>query len=75
MATHCTILAWEIPRTEEPGGLQCMGSQVSGTTERTQHSGSNSAHDRNYLWEGMVRHSQKRQPPHVFFTLSLYCPR
>ena len=21
MATHCSILAWEIPRTEEPGGL------------------------------------------------------
>ena len=27
MATHCSILAWEIPRTEEPGGLQSMGSQ------------------------------------------------
>ena len=27
MATHSTILAWRIPRTEEPGGLQFMGSQ------------------------------------------------
>ena len=27
MATHSRILAWEIPRTEEPGGLQSMGSQ------------------------------------------------
>ena len=27
MATHSTILAWRIPRTEEPGGLQSMGSQ------------------------------------------------
>ena len=27
MATHSNILAWEIPRTEEPGGLQSMGSQ------------------------------------------------
>ena len=26
MATHCSILAWEIPWTEEPGGLQSMGS-------------------------------------------------
>ena len=26
MATHSNILAWEIPRTEEPGGLQSMGS-------------------------------------------------
>ena len=28
MATHSCILAWEIPWTEEPGGLQSMGSQV-----------------------------------------------
>ena len=27
MATHSSILAWEIPRTEEPGGLQSMGLQ------------------------------------------------
>ena len=27
MATHSSILAWEIPWTEEPGGLQPMGSQ------------------------------------------------
>ena len=27
MANHSSILAWEIPRTEEPGGLQSMGSQ------------------------------------------------
>ena len=27
MATHSRILAWEIPWTEEPGGLQSMGSQ------------------------------------------------
>ena len=27
MATHFSILAWEIPWTEEPGGLQSMGSQ------------------------------------------------
>ena len=26
MATHCSILAWKIPRMEEPGGLQSMGS-------------------------------------------------
>ena len=26
MATHSRILAWEIPRTEESGGLQAMGS-------------------------------------------------
>ena len=27
MAIHSSILAWEIPWTEEPGGLQSMGSQ------------------------------------------------
>ena len=27
MATHSSILAWRIPWTEEPGGLQPMGSQ------------------------------------------------
>ena len=27
MATHSSILAWEIPWTAEPGGLQSMGSQ------------------------------------------------
>ena len=28
MATHSSILAWRIPWTEEPGGLQSMGSQI-----------------------------------------------
>ena len=27
MAAHSSILAWEIPRTEEPGGLQSLGSK------------------------------------------------
>ena len=27
MAIHSSILAWEIPRTEEPGGLQSIGSR------------------------------------------------
>ena len=30
MATHCSILAWTIPWTEEPGGPQSMGSQRVG---------------------------------------------
>ena len=30
MATHASILAWTIPWTEEPGGLQTMGSQRVG---------------------------------------------
>ena len=38
MATHSSILAWRIPRTEEPGGLQSMGLQ------RVGHDCSDSAH-------------------------------
>ena len=30
MATHSSSLAWENPHTEEPGGLQSMGSQRVG---------------------------------------------
>ena len=30
MSTHSSILAWRIPWTEEPGGLQSMGSQRVG---------------------------------------------
>ena len=30
MATHSSILAWRIPWTEEPGGLQSMGSHRVG---------------------------------------------
>ena len=30
MATHSSSLAWKIPWTEEPGGLQSMGSQRAG---------------------------------------------
>ena len=33
MATHSSIPAWRIPWTEEPGGLQSMGSQRAGHTE------------------------------------------
>ena len=34
MVTHSSILAWEIPWTEEPGRLQFMGSKGSDTTEQ-----------------------------------------
>ena len=30
MASHSRILAWKIPWTKEPGGLQSMGSQRAG---------------------------------------------
>ena len=37
MATHSSILAWEIPWTEKPGGLQSMGLQRAGHDLMTEH--------------------------------------
>ena len=39
MSTRSSILAWEIPWTEKPGGLQSMGHKESDTTEVTQQVG------------------------------------
>ena len=36
MATHCSILAWKIPWTEEPGGYSAWGRKELDTTE-TKH--------------------------------------
>ena len=36
MAKHSSILAWEIPWTEEPGGLQTWGCKESDLTEQQQ---------------------------------------
>ena len=41
MATHCSILPWKIPWTEEPGRLQSMGSQRVGNNLVTKPT---------YLW-------------------------
>jgi len=45
MATHSSILAWKIPLTEEPGGLQSMGSQRVGHDlgDKAWHACSNSS--------------------------------
>ena len=37
MVPHASILAWEVPWTEEPGGLQSMGHKESDMTEVTEH--------------------------------------
>ena len=37
MATYSSILAWEIPWTEEPGGLQSIGSQRIEHDLATEH--------------------------------------
>ena len=41
MATHSSLLAWEIPWTEEPGGLQSLGS------ERVRHNLENKNNNNN----------------------------
>ena len=37
MPTHSSILAWKIPWTEEPGGLQFIGFRALDMTEATWH--------------------------------------
>ena len=37
MATHSSVLAWRIPWTDEPGGLQSLGRKESDMTEETGH--------------------------------------
>ena len=44
MATHSSILAWRIPWTEEPGGLQSMGLQKNRTQLGDQTTNSNKLH-------------------------------
>ena len=51
MATHSSILAWEIPWTEEPGRLQSMGSLI-GHDYATEHTHS---HNSFSLWLSLVK--------------------
>ena len=53
MATLSSILAWKIPWTEEPGGLQSMGSQ-SDTTEQLHFHTSTEDHPQTILKVGTV---------------------
>ena len=41
MATHSCILAWEIPWTEEPGGLQSMGAVIITSIENASPNAKN----------------------------------
>ena len=58
MTTHSSILAWEIPWSEKPGGLQATGSQRSDTTE----------------WLSTAQHDVGHEPlssstQHIYFSL------
>ena len=64
MATHSTILAWEIPWTEKPGGLQSVGSRRGGHTE--QHMGTHThmcTHTRTHMH--MHTHAHMHMCTHV----------
>ena len=63
MATHSSIFAWRIPWTEEPGGLQSMGSQRVGHNWLTQththtqnlHRKTRGCHPHHLDWAGSAR--------------------
>ena len=57
MATHSNILAWSIPRTEEPGGLPSTRSQKS-RTRLKQLSSSNSTFQQITITEKLKRGKQ-----------------
>ena len=46
MAIQSSVLAWRIPRTEEPGGIQSMGPQKNSTKTKTYFSGYRFIHTR-----------------------------
>ena len=52
-ATWSSILAWEIPWTEEPGGLKSTGSQVSDVTEWLNN-------DNKVLWKRLILERRTR---------------
>ena len=54
MATHSSVLAWRIPWTEEPGGLQSMGRKALGMTEQLTFSLSSTSYFRISLRLGYV---------------------
>ena len=73
MATHSSILAWRIPRREEPGGLQSMGSQRVGDGWATNTSHFTRIHF--VVWQKLTQHwkatilknnfNQKQKIPHA----------
>ena len=65
MATHSSILAWEIPRTEEPGGLQSMRSQ------RVRHNWATKQQQREEEWHSKGRVISKYDAGLVAYSLPL----
>ena len=80
MAAHSSLLAWRIPWTEEPGGLQSMGSQGVRHDWVTEHTcpGLAGAGLRWDTWDAQStciswHHLQERVPPQVLCTKTGVC--
>ena len=61
MATHSSVHAWRIPWTEEPGGLQSMGSQSGTRLSAAQHAFNRLA--RNTRQDGLTFHTNQHNHP------------
>ena len=61
MATHSSILAWETPWTEEPGGLQRMGSQRAGHDWAASLFSTNGDWCRESRWEDREKAEDEKQ--------------
>ena len=72
MATHLRILAWRIPWTLEPGGLQSVGSQrdmtFSDTTDMTEHTRSKQKAFSNSLKSGSGLVTSDSLRPHGLYS-------
>ena len=49
MATHSSIIAWKIPRTEDPGGPHSMGRRELNMTERLTHMNKKRVNDSKWM--------------------------
>ena len=67
MATHSGSLAWKIPRTEEPGALQCMWSQSQ--TQLSTHTCIHSKPKKNTSLS-LYNHLGKENVQHLYKSLS-----
>ena len=54
MAAHCSICAWKLARTEEPGGPQCVGLQRAGHDRATEHTAQPRLHVRPRTWSSTL---------------------
>ena len=76
MATHSCILAWRIPWTEEPGGLQSTGSQRVGHNWAHVHACSHShTHAHTHTWSFIQQwFASHRQRLYILFLHYFYHP-